>query len=787
MPNRPAMPRDKRRAWIVVLSFLLGAPLVLAGMVLSILHMQNDVSRWLPKTYPETQSFIEFLGQFDPEAFVLVSWEGCTLDDPRVAKLAEAVVGAPSLEPGESRSPYYSKVITGPSVLATLTSAPINLNKEEALERLSGSLIGPDLNTTCVVFTMTERGVREMRPAVEQLEATAREAIGLSPDELKLGGPPVDNVALDRAGEQSMIRVFGLTTICGLFVAWWCLRRPVLIAIVISAGLYTVAASLTVFHATGGVMDAIVLTMPALVWVTAVSGAIHLANYYRELVPQVGPEAAPRLAVKQAALPLFLATFTTAIGLLSLAASELIPIRLLGVYSAVGVFVGLACTVLLVPAALRLWPILPKPHESQPHEIGGPRGWSILPEVATRFPYLSMAATFGVLAVCAWGLTRLETSVQIMRLFSPDAKILRDYAWLEKHLGPLAPVEVVVEIANDAPLDFRRRVLLVREIQDGVNEIDHVGSSLSAATFAPDFSQRRGGLRGMITTETEKVRLKRHRDDFLRTGFLRDADGRELWRITARVEALANVDFSQFNATLAETVVPILDAKQAPGVKVTSTGVLPIVYQAQNSLLRGMLFGYTTDVLLLGVALFVVVRSFSAGLLLLLPSIVPAVVVFGLMGWTGIVADMGAVMPPSVALGVTVDDVMHFLLRFRDGLRAGMTRREAVLEAYRHCGRAMYQSWGILGLGTLVFALSPFVPTQRFGYVMAALLTVGLVGNLFFLPALLCGPLGALWQRTLRKRQRGDRPFTPSSPRARDEKQEEPTPSEAAPARAIAS
>ena len=64
--------------------------------------------------------------------------------------------------------------------------------------------------------------------------------------------------------------------------------------------------------------------------------------------------------------------------------------------------------------------------------------------------------------------------------------------------------------------------------------------------------------------------------------------------------------------------------------------------------------------------------------------------------------------------------------------------------AYAGCGRAMVQSWGVIGLGLSAFALSSFIPTFRFGALMIGLLTVGLIGNLFFLPALLAGPLGRL-------------------------------------------
>ena len=107
--------------------------------------------------------------------------------------------------------------------------------------------------------------------------------------------------------------------------------------------------------------------------------------------------------------------------------------------------------------------------------------------------------------------------------------------------------------------------------------------------------------------------------------------------------------------------------------------------------------------------------------------------------------DIGTVMAPSVALGVTVDDVVHFMLWFRKGIADGLDRKQATMLAYKGCARAMYQSWGVIGIGLSVFALSPFGPTQRFGHMMLSMLTIALVGNLVFMPALLAGPLGAVF------------------------------------------
>lgn len=142
-----------------------------------------------------------------------------------------------------------------------------------------------------------------------------------------------------------------------------------------------------------------------------------------------------------------------------------------------------------------------------------------------------------------------------------------------------------------------------------------------------------------------------------------------------------------------------------------------------------------------------------------------------MMGWLGIVVDIGTVMTPSVALGVSVDDIVHFMMQYRRALATGITRKEAVMAAYHHCGRAMYQSWGVIGLGLSVFALSPFTPTQRFGCMTIALLTATLLANLLLLPAILAGPLGYLFSLgvKVKKPQAANEPprSTPPAPKNR--------------------
>ena len=136
------------------------------------------------------------------------------------------------------------------------------------------------------------------------------------------------------------------------------------------------------------------------------------------------------------------------------------------------------------------------------------------------------------------------------------------------------------------------------------------------------------------------------------------------------------------------------------------------------------------------------ILNLRGGLISMLPNVFPVVVVFGFMGHAGIEVDIGSMMTASVAMGVAVDDTIHFLNWYRRSLSEGLSRLEAIKVSYSRVATAMTQTTLIGGLGLAAFALSTFTPTQRFGVLMLFLLAMALVGDLILLPALLAGPFG---------------------------------------------
>ncbi len=782
---------------MAVLVFLM--PLVVVGAIKAKSNNRNDVKGWLPADYPETQTYRFFRKNFQGEEFILISWDGCTMADPRLELLAQKLIPLPAEAYRIERPLYFKSAQTGPRAVKRMCAEPLNLEQDEAVARLTGALIGPpaegvepgsaaddlDQRKTCLVLTLADVARANLHGAIDEIKKVALAECGIPVTAIHMGGPPVDNVSIDKAGQTSVTILFGLSLVVGFIVSWWSLKSTALVAMVIASGVYSMFASLAVVWYSGYPVDAILLTMPSLVYVATTSGAIHLANYYRDQLAETGvQEGAAGRAVHHALLPLSLATGTTAVGLATLAVSELVPIRMFGIFSAAGVVVSFLILVTFMPAALELFPPKLKVGRLAGDEAGGEwrpmeesRWWRI-GEWITRHHALATAGCLLVMAAVGYGMTHVESSVQLMRLFSRKAQIRTDYQWLENQLGPLVPMEILVRIDDDCPLTFLERMELVGEIQDEIGVLDAVGSSLSTVTFGRSLDSGSGGqgLRAKLARSALNKALIRHRHEFLAGDYLREATvsdewgqekNQELWRISARVSAVKEVDYALFKADLQKKIDPILARlgdDGVGGISVDYTGLVPLVYKAQHSLLENLKIGFIFDFAIIVAVMILLCRAASAGLVLLLPAAFPAVMVFGCMGWGNafmkwfsggnLFIDIGTVMAPSVALGVTVDDVVHFMLWFRRGIADGLDRRQATMLAYKGCARAMYQSWGVIGIGLSVFSLSPFGPTQRFGHMMLAMLTIALVGNLVLMPALLSGPLGAVFAWSVQRIER---------------------------------
>ncbi|MBN1590425.1 MAG: MMPL family transporter [Pirellulales bacterium] len=736
----------RRRRLLIFLLFVVSYPFILHGATCAWFSTANRVADWLPRNFEETRKLMWFAERFGSDEILMVSWIGCSCNDPRLPKLAEALK-APVPDPDGEKPRLFRVAMTSPEVLKSLMEPPLELPRDEAVKRLEGWLVGRDGITSCLVALVSEAGIEDRKAAVDRVYKCAEDC-GLRHEDIIMAGSTVDGVAIDRISLAALLELNGASLVVCFLLTCLFLRSLRLAVLVFVSAVFCQQLGMAMVYYTGSQMDSVLLMIASLAFVLVTSGAVHLVNYYADAARENGLDGAPRRALRAALVPCTLAAGTTAMGLGSLVVSKILPIARFGWYGAAVVLAGLAIIFLWIPSALEQWPPqrwfarLKTMPESRTHRV-----WNSWGQVVTNHAGKILVVTLLVMGVTGWAIQNVRTTARLHDLLPSDSRVIRDYRWLEEHIGPLVPVEVVLVMPKEQRASILDRLLLVERVRGAIDKIAVVGSTISAGNFGPVLPSARTSIRSVTQRTVLRRKLERHRDDFIESGYLVDSDASELWRISVHVPAGAKVDYAAFLDELRRTVDPVLLADDlVGGVRAEFCGGVPLIHKAQEQLLTDLIESFLLAFVLIAVAMAVLLRSPIAGALSMIPNLLPCVLVFGVMGWLGTKIEIGAVMTASVALGVAVDGTLHFVTWFRRGIRQGMNQPQAVHFAYSRCATAMVQSSMICGLGLLVFVGSDFVPIHRFAWLMFTLLSAALVSDIVVTPAILAGPLGRFFK-----------------------------------------
>ncbi len=762
--------------WIIAISFL-ALPVWVYGLIEANKKANNNVRQWLPQQMDATVTYDRFREHFGSDEFAVVTWKGMRLGDPQARQLAEILVPADE----QDREPYFARVITPEQLLAQLTGGPFNLSEAAARQRLQGIVLGDPSSDaaqangdaapyTLMLVILTPEGDANRLAAVRRLREIVIDDVGIPPEELHMAGDPVTNAAIDVESERAIGALLAWSMIVAFLVAWWSVRSFRLIVAVFLVAGYSFILSQGLVYFLGGQMNLVLVVMPVLVFVLTLSAGIHVTNYYRDAAEEVGRAAAPAVAIAHGWIPCLLAATTTAVGVGSLYVSRIIPVKEFGYYSAVGIMASLALIFLLLPSLLTCLDRWTRRGQDLDAPVPKPDHMKFFARQLSRFGDFTIRHANVMAIVCllvligfSCGVPYIKTSVKPRRFFPPNHQLVQDFDWLAERFGPQIPVEVVVgfdrsqaDEQQDGGVfqDTLKRMQLVRAIELRIRQHPEIGGTMSAATFTPSLRDPTGfQAAARRYAFNERLSSPEARQLLKDAHYLSETEDQELWRITARVRGFDDEeqDYAEFLADLEQDVKQYLaqvaaeEPRLIEGIRIEYTGMVPLFFAAQNELLNSLNTSFMAAFGIIAVLVIILLRSFAAGLLSMLPNVFPAAVIFGGMGWTGTIVDIGSMMTASVAMGIAVDDTLHFLTWFRRGVTLGLSRNEAIQFAYDRCGIAMMQTTAIAGLGLAVYALSSFQPVSQFGLLMFILLIGALIGDLVFLPALLATRLGKVF------------------------------------------
>ena len=787
----------------IVITLLLLTPLILWGTMKAAQSNNNNIRQWLPNDLPEAATYDLFREHFGADEFALVSWDNATLDDPRLEQFSRLIMTYTTVHSADRQRSFFevlsaridawltghrpdsttaqrlfTEALTGPQALDQLLRAPFDqkLTRDQALDRLEEILVGKDRKTSCTILRLTDAGNSD-RVATLHAILLATDQIGIPREQVRVGGEVVFNAVIDIESHAAIDRLTGLSGLAALVLAFLSLRSVRLTIMVFVTALYAAGFAYATVHYTGGQVNLVLVVMPVLVYVTAISGCIHLTNYYTDAVRHHGLRGAPLRALRSALLPCTLAATTTAVGLISLSVSHIQPVRAFGLYGAWGVMASLIFLFLLLPVLFERYPMRtladaeggPLLHAKKSERLTARWLRHVAHAILQHHRPLVIVFTI-ILLAAAGGIIFTQTSVKTARFFPKNHKLVTDMQWLEDNIGPLVPIEVVIDFDGRInKLNMLERLELVAGVQYQLAAMEHVGGTISPATWAPavepptvrkpieDTGKPRSNPFAMIGEVRRKLinaAMEANRQFFVAQHYLsssvKDSDEPtiERWRITGRFEAFNELSYDQVLRDVADRIqthLASLPAASQAGVSTVFTGAVPLVHAAQQELLTGLFQSFMMAFVLIGATMSVLLRGVRAGLVSMLPSTFPAIAIFGTMGWLGFVVDVGAMLTASVAMGIAVDGTLHYLTWFKRSLQEGMTKDRALTEAYVRCAGALLQTTAITGLSMLVFFITDFQPVAQFGLLMCLMLVAALIGAMLLLPAVMATRVGNLF------------------------------------------
>ena len=551
--------------------------------------------------------------------------------------------------------------------------------------------------------------------------------------DIVLGGGQVLGQELIRIVKRDL-QIFGaaIAAIIALLVLLL-FRQPRWVAICALCCLSSVLASTGLFGLLGLKATVISANYIALQLILTLAIVIHLIVQYRELA-QAHSDWSQRALVaetlRQKWAPCFYAGATTSVGFASLLFSGIQPVIAFGWMMIIAMGLSLLVSLLLFPALLLLTA------RNSPNAAWGQRGLAWVAELCERRPRTVVLVSVGLFAAALAGLPRLSVENSFINYFAEDTQVHQSLSFIDQRLGGTTPLDIVITEAPDQrhlDLVLRAQTLLkLQRLQHELDDLKGVGQQLSLVDFA-ELARRANA--GKPLTEYELTAIFHLLDAELREQLVGSffSDEHHQLRLSVRIQD-ATPELNR--AELLEEIRAALTPAQLAPEQVQLAGLFVLYQDLLARLFESQVLTLGLVFAVLAVAFLLVFRSLSLALLALVPNVVTSLSILGLMGWLGVALDFMTITIAAIAMGIAVDDTIHYLHRYQDEAANGGAT-EAVQATHLSVGQALLYTTLIICTGFAMLGFSDFVPSVLFGLLTALAIALALLTDLLLLPALL--------------------------------------------------
>ena len=622
----------------------------------------------------------------------------------------------------------------------------IPANPDE-LARLKERVLGSEVLTGTVVSARGDCAAisvfTEPPPGADDFNASFAGAVDALIVEHSAGlkgyqiGEPMAKSAFTRYMERDQRRLVPWSVVLLLLVLFAAYRSFTVALLPILTGGLSILATLGFMALAGFPINVVTAIVPSILIVVGCTEDVHMVSkFYRQLGKGRDKATAVLKMALHSAVPITLTSLTTFLGFAALAVNKITILRQFGIVSSFGLLANFLITILVVPAVLRLTRPSRSLHLQERRSSGR---WNTLINWLTTFtadrkPLISAVTVILVLLAVA-GCFRLEVDTNFTNYFRVGSAVRDNTARAARDLSGAMSLHVYIESLGLQRVTDPGILERIAAFQERLDDTGLFSKSLSVADLVREVHRKAQG------DLSDRSWVPESEEDVERSlALLGESETRRFVdqeRRSANISVWHNITGSRALFQAMERMRALADEEFPADLEVSFTGQWVLV----NGSADAMAVGQVQSLALALAAVFIIISalflSFKAGLVGMVANVVPILFNFGLMGWLGIPLNTGTCMVAAIALGIAVDDTIHFMVRYQRELRRTNQQRRAMSRTVRKEAEPIVLTTMALVLGFGVLTLSSFVPIAHFGLLAAMVMVYALVADLLINPVVL--------------------------------------------------
>jgi len=539
-------------------------------------------------------------------------------------------------------------------------------------------------------------------------------------------------------------------------------RKPrwVLIPILICA--LSVIAITSVLGFWGWEITVISSNFIALQLIITISIVLHLIVRYEELrthYPNASHKHTILLTMLSKLTPTFFAIVTTIAGFSSLLFSHIEPIINLGWMMSAGIVLSFIISFILFPSILVLLKKLPiKPQKQHTFSLAKLSSNVVLHDKKTIFTMTLIAILFTLT-----GASQLIVENSFINYFKQDTNIYKGMKIIDQELGGTTPLDVVLTFKqektetlsddtdeDDFEDDFEdefneeadqeqywftdEKIAIIHQVHDYLYNLDATGDVRSFATIL-DTGRILNYNKAFDSVEIALLykKLPQKYRDIILSPYV-NIEHNQVRFATRIKDSTPNLRRNELLHKIEKDLSVLLNPKV---VQYKLSNLMVIYNNMLQSLFSSQIMTLSLVLAILFVMFLLLFRSFSLTLIALVTNIIPIGIIFGFMGWLHIPLDIMTITIAAIAMGIGVDDTIHYIHRFKEEFVKNNSDTQVMQRTNESIGHAMVYTSLTVIIGFSILTLSNLVPTIYFGLLTMLVMFAALISNLVLLPKLL--------------------------------------------------